>query len=48
MGEENFITVLKKATVTKWRDKFDFEQSVFLPVFDSCTTMINDHEVSLK
>ena len=28
----------KKKTVPKQRDIFDFEQSVFLSVFDSCTT----------
>ena len=39
MGEQTFIIVpKKKKTVPKQRDIFDFEQSVFLPVFDSCTT----------
>ena len=37
MGEYDIIIVLKK-TVTKKRDIFDFEESAFLPVFDSCTT----------
>ena len=37
-GWTNFHYSTKKKTVPKQRDIFDFEQSVFLPVFESCTT----------
>jgi len=36
-GIKFYYSTKKKKTVTKLRDIFDFEQSVFLPVFDSCT-----------